>query len=558
VVPLFRAALALVFAALPACGPAAAADTSTGSRATAAAAQKLAEAASAPDCPHPADVLVQVLCNRALRVGLRTYYPGFSVRNDRGEFAGFEVDVARRIADFIGVRLIPVAVDPTTRISSVASGQVDLVIATMGHTTRRDAQVRFIRPHYYLSRTVVVGAKAARVTNWQDLGGRMACLPLGAGSNILFIRHHIPVLTFDQPEQLLDALAFNECAFIVHDDTFFGTLLTDPQWSARFDVKFGFAPMPWGMAVSRAGAEKLAALLTRLSVAFHADGVFLQLARANRLDTTFLQAEQARWSSSACVAEDGTPEPVCLMPPADLSNTRDATAFAPQATWIERSFRGWFGITLGLSLLKDRSSFSLLLQGIGYSLALIVGSQMATTVFALAFGRLMDAGPLPFRRGIGAIAAIGQTTPLPLLLFFGYVIAGGIIQYTGPVALAVAVLVIGFYNGCNAGRAIHEAQQALQRRHEASAREPMHRPTFGNAISLAGVQLIAFLINAAKGSPAAGMIGVPEFLNVMTDLTSYSRDRVAVYLVLLLFYTGLVLLVIVLLYAAQARLARAR
>jgi ABC-type amino acid transport system permease subunit len=40
---------------------------------------------------------------------------------------------------------------------------------------------------------------------------------------------------------------------------------------------------------------------------------------------------------------------------------------------------------------------------------------------------------------------------------------------------------------------------------------------------------------------------VPEFLNVTTDLTAYSRDRVAVYLLLLLFYTGLVLAVIALL-----------
>jgi ABC-type amino acid transport system permease subunit len=74
-------------------------------------------------------------------------------------------------------------------------------------------------------------------------------------------------------------------------------------------------------------------------------------------------------------------------------------------------------------------------------------------------------------------------------------------------------------------------------------------------VSAAGIQLVAFLINATKGSPAAGMIGVPEFLNVMTDLTAYSRDRAAVYVVLLVFYTGLVLAVIFLLSVAETRLA---
>ena len=114
----------------------------------------------------------------------------------------------------------------------------------------------------------------------------------------------------------------------------------------------------------------------------------------------------------------------------------------------------------------------------------------------------------------------------------------------------IAVVVLGFYNGCNAGRAIHEAHQAI--RGNAAAAQSQ---SYWQALSLASIQLIAFLINAAKGSPAAGMIGVPEFLNVMTDLTSYSSDRVTVYLILLVFYTGLVLLVITLLYAARTRLA---
>jgi ABC-type amino acid transport system permease subunit len=54
----------------------------------------------------------------------------------------------------------------------------------------------------------------------------------------------------------------------------------------------------------------------------------------------------------------------------------------------------------------------------------------------------------------------------------------------------------------------------------------------------------AFLINATKATPAADLIGVPEFLSVLTDLTAYSRDRLGVYLVLLVFYSLLVLVTI--------------
>lgn len=390
---------------------------------------------------------------------------------------------------------------------------------------------------------MIIGATDQYVADWNDLAGHTVCLPVGASSNIQFIRHHIRILTFDRPEQLLDALAFHDCAFIVHDDTFFAGLLANPEWSSRFDVKFSFAPLPWGMAVARNEATQLEAVLTDLSIAFHADGEFLQLAQAHKLDQAFLRQEQRRWSAPGCLTDDGAAEADCLTPPSDNSDANDVSGFAPRAVWLEAAALNWFGVRLNLSLLERQSTLDLLLGGIAYSLALVFGTLLATTAFALAFSRLMASGVPVVRRCAAAVTALGQNSPLPLLLFFGYVVAGGVMQYTGLVALSVAILVIGFYNGSNAGRAINDAWQAAQQR------------SFLDAVSAAGIQLVAFLINAAKGSPAAGMIGVPEFLNVMTDLTAYTRDRVAVYLVLLVFYTGLVLAVIFLLSLAETRLA---
>ncbi len=490
---------------------------------------------STTDCTRTSEALVRILCAKQLRVGLRSYYPGFSVRDKSGAFSGFEVDIARRIADFLGVRLVPVAVDTKTRIPLVADGHIDLVIATMSHNVQRDGELRFVRPHYYESQSVVVGARGRSVHDWDDLVGQTVCLPSGAISNIMFIRRHIRILTFDQPEQLLDALEFNECAFVMHDNTFFVEALMRPNWANRFEVKFGFAPMPWGMAVARSGATQFAALLDELSAAFHADGVLLRLARDHGLDDAFLLDEQRRWASPRCMAADGTVETDCLTPAVDTSDANDISMMARQAAWLEKAAMDWLGLRLDLSPLKHQSAIGLLLEGVGYSLALVVGVVLTTSAFALSLAWLMTHGPTAMRIGVAGLTAIGQTSPLPLLLFFGYVVAGEVTQYSGYVALGAAVMVIGLYNGANAGQAIRDAYQAAQGR------------SFLAAVSAAGIQFFAFLINATKGSPAAGMIGVPEFLNVTTDLTAYSRDRVAVYLTLLLFYTGLVLAVIALL-----------
>jgi ABC-type amino acid transport substrate-binding protein/ABC-type amino acid transport system permease subunit len=539
----------------------------------------VARQAAATDCANSPDVLVSILCEHRLRVGLRTFYPGFSVRDEHGAFTGFEPDIGRRIAAFLGVAFVPVAVDAKSRIPMVADGEVDLVIATMGHTLQRGSEVRFIRPHYYASETAVVGAKARSVADWDDLAGRTACLPVGSNSNLEFIRHHVRILTFDRPEQLLDALRFDQCSFIVQDDTFFAQSLADPAWSARYGIKFRFAPLPWGMAVTREDAAQFAALLDNLSVAFHIDGTFLDLAKAHQLDLTFLEAEHTKWTGPGCITADGALMEDCLGPPVDVAEPIDPSPVAPYAAWLEQRMSRWFDISIDMSLFENVTTFGLLLEGISYTLALIVGTQISTAVFALGFGWLMTAGPWPIRRGVGALTAVGQVTPLPLLMFFVYVNVGAALHFSGTIALLAAIVAIGLYNGSNAARAIVEAHRTLLQRRtgshgrlrdadggdagkgdvgEAGVQEAAvqegGRGTFFRAISLASVQLVAFLINAAKGSPAAGMIGVPDFLNVVTDLTASSPERVSVYLVLLVFYVSLVLVVIVLLSTLRARL----
>ena len=118
----------------------------------AALAQLLAEART--QCATPGiDRLVRIVCSGKIRVGARDFYPLFSLRSgDKRE--GYEVDVADAIAEKLGVDEDIVRVNAATRIPLLAEDRVDFVIATMGHNTQRDSQVRFIRPHYYQSEKI--------------------------------------------------------------------------------------------------------------------------------------------------------------------------------------------------------------------------------------------------------------------------------------------------------------------------------------------------------------------------------------------------------------------
>ena len=79
---------------------------------------------------------------------------------------------------------------------------------------------------------------------------------------------------------------------------------------------------------------------------------------------------------------------------------------------------------------------------------------------------------------------------------------------------------------------------------------------FTRAVSRSATQIVAFLINAAKGTPIASFIGAPELLSALTDITSFSSGRATTYTLLLVFYTVVVMAVVWLCRRFQSFLER--
>jgi polar amino acid transport system substrate-binding protein len=121
----------------------------------------------AAGCDQAADVLSRVICTKTLKVGVRTGYPPFAFE-DAGVLQGFEIDLARQLAGSLGVTPAFVVVTPANRLAMLGEGRVDMVIATMGHTLQRDREAVFVRPHYYQSQTIVLGAKSLRSAAWSS------------------------------------------------------------------------------------------------------------------------------------------------------------------------------------------------------------------------------------------------------------------------------------------------------------------------------------------------------------------------------------------------------
>jgi polar amino acid transport system substrate-binding protein len=91
-------------------------------------------------------VLETIKRRGSLQVGVSTFVP-WAFRNRQGEIIGFEVDVARRLAEDLGVRLelVPTAWDGI--IPALLARKFDTIIGGMSPTTKRNLTVNFTIPY---------------------------------------------------------------------------------------------------------------------------------------------------------------------------------------------------------------------------------------------------------------------------------------------------------------------------------------------------------------------------------------------------------------------------
>ena len=242
-------------------------------------------------CTQPnVDRLIKILCAKTIRIGVRDYYPLFATRKgDKRE--GYEVDVAQAIGRMLGVDVEFVRVNAATRIPLLAEDRIDLAIATMGHNTQRDGQVRFIRPHYYQSETTVVGPRELPVASMLDLPGRTVCVTVGNGSNAELVSQGARLMLFDEAGVLPDRLKDQTCTLGGAGRQLLRQVLHRRRLQRPLFRRSSASPRCRGAWRWRAqGSAELARALDLISQIFHRDGLFLDIGRLHSIRLGFLRA----------------------------------------------------------------------------------------------------------------------------------------------------------------------------------------------------------------------------------------------------------------------------
>src|SRR3974390_3085311 len=144
----------------------------------------------------PSNSRLQVITKtKLIKIAYRADTRPFSFLNDKGEPAGFSIDICKLVVsslehqlglDSIKIEWVPVTLQ--TRFSAVADGKADMECGSSTVTLSRMKQVDFSRVVFVESTGIVV-ARAANARSLPDLAGKKVAVISGSTNERAMARH---------------------------------------------------------------------------------------------------------------------------------------------------------------------------------------------------------------------------------------------------------------------------------------------------------------------------------------------------------------------------------
>ena len=117
-------------------------------------------AASLPQDIAAASTIETIKKRGVLKVGMDIFQP-WAMKDKTGKLIGFEIDVATRLAEDMGVKVEFMPTAWSGIIPALLTGKFDVIIGGMGITAQRALQVNFTQPYEYSGMGIVAHKKKA-------------------------------------------------------------------------------------------------------------------------------------------------------------------------------------------------------------------------------------------------------------------------------------------------------------------------------------------------------------------------------------------------------------
>lgn len=246
--------------------------------------------------------LQQILESGELRVGLQGAFKPWSFPSPDGALQGIEVDLAKSVAETLGVKLTPVAITSANRMQFLQQGKIDLIIGGMYDTAERRKIIGIIEPAYWSSGPTLM-AKKGVINDWKDIEGKPVCSKQGVlYSKQVETRFRAKIIAFAGNTEGKEALRSGKCVAWLYDDVSIMADLATDQWQGYEMPVEALYDNPWAAAVPLGDEnESWKVFMKGMAYQWQASGELLKLSEkwdVKPSDWLANQHEKAKWDDS--------------------------------------------------------------------------------------------------------------------------------------------------------------------------------------------------------------------------------------------------------------------
>ena len=134
--------------------------------------------------PAAAQTVDEILSKGSINIGVLVDLPPYGILNDKQEPDGYDIEVAKLLGKYMGVKVNLVQLTSPNRIPFLLTNKVDLIVATFGVTPERAKTVLFSIP-YSAIENVVFAPKDKKITSMDDLKGLKIGVPRGTVQDVI-------------------------------------------------------------------------------------------------------------------------------------------------------------------------------------------------------------------------------------------------------------------------------------------------------------------------------------------------------------------------------------
>ncbi len=198
--------------------------------------------------------LETILKRGELRVGFESGYMPFEMTDKKGDFVGFDIDMAKEMAKAMGVKFVALNTAWDGIIPALTTNKFDIIMSGMTITQERNLKINFADPYIIVGQTILLAKKhEGTVKSYKDLNDPKYIVTSKLGTTgEQAVKRLMPRANYKsfetEPEAALEVVNGKADAFVY--DLPYCVVFNAQQGKGKLvflDQPFTFEPLAWAI-----------------------------------------------------------------------------------------------------------------------------------------------------------------------------------------------------------------------------------------------------------------------------------------------------------------------